>query len=50
MFHRRDDEEFEYFKERAIFCMLTRQTPDYYDSLTQKEIRAWWSAYKEINK
>lgn len=46
MYRRRQDEEYEYLKERALFCLVMHQSPDTYDNMTAKEISAWWAAWR----
>lgn len=45
-----DDPEFEYLIRRARECLLWRMSPEYWDSMTQKEYFAWITAWNELQK
>lgn len=44
------DSESRYLIRRARECLLWKMDPEYYDSMTQKEYRAWLIAWNELQK
>lgn len=44
------DPEFEYLVRRARECLLWRMSPEYWDSMPQKEYNAWITAWNRLQK